>query len=420
MQVWISGGGTGGHVYPALAVVEALMADRGSQIADRSSQIANGLSPIANGPMQAATDDTPYAISDTRYAICYIGSLGGMEQELVKREAPGVAFEAIPAGGLHGLAPWTMVRNAGRLAHGVIRSMRLVARQQPQVLFVTGGFVTVPVALACWAYRVPILLYLPDIEPGWAERFLSRLAARIGVTAEASQAFFPGRPVTVTGYPVRRELVQARTMRAEARAHFGLEADRKAVLVFGGSKGARSLNQALGRWLEQMLARWQVIHISGTLDADEAQARRDRLDAELQARYKLFAYLHSQEMALALAAADLAISRSGASILGELPLMGLPAILVPYPFAWRYQKVNADYLVERGAAVRLDNDRLDQELWTTCHDLIDDEAHLATMRQRAGELARPDAALVLASHLQAMASRPTRSLGGRRAGRQAA
>ena len=355
-------------MYPALAVVEALTADRGPQTAD---------------------------------VISWIGSQGGVEQELVARA--GLPFEAIPAGGLHGLAPWTATRNLARLARGFARVWILAAERKPQVLFVTGGFVSAPVAAVCWLRRVPILVYLPDIEPGLAIKFLSRLATKICVTAEPSRQFLPARKVVVTGYPVRQALIRAREARDEARAHFGLDALHKTILVFGGSKGARSLNRALSKALEPVLARWQVIHISGTLDAGEAQARREMLSDELKSRYKLFAYLHGEEMGLALAAADLVVSRAGASALGELPLMGLPAILTPYPFAWRYQKVNADYMVEQGAAARLDDEKLSQELLPTLENLLNDETRWAAMRERARSLARPEAASALASQLRSLA-----------------
>jgi len=152
-----------------------------------------------------------------------------------------------------------------------------------------------------------------------------------------------------------------------------------------------------------VLSRWQVIHISGKTDVDEMRVRREQLSDELKARYKLFAYLHSEEMGLALAAADVVVSRAGASILGEFPLMGLPAILAPYQFAWRYQKVNADYLVERGAAVRLDAEMLDQTLWPALESLLGDEARWTAMQKRARALARPDAAANLAAQLRALA-----------------
>jgi UDP-N-acetylglucosamine--N-acetylmuramyl-(pentapeptide) pyrophosphoryl-undecaprenol N-acetylglucosamine transferase len=354
-------------VYPALAVVEALIVDRGPRAAN---------------------------------TICWIGSEGGVEQELVTRA--GLPFEAVPAGGLHGLAPFTAARNLARLARGLARAWKLAGEWKPQVLFVTGGFVSAPVALACWLRRTPILVYLPDIEPGLAIKFLSRLATKICVTAEPSRKFLPARKVVVTGYPVRQELLQAREARDRAQVHFGLDASHKTILMFGGSKGARSLNRALSKALDQVLDRWQVIHISGTLDAAEAQARREMLSEERKARYRLFTYLHGEEMGLALAAADLVVSRAGASVLGELPLMGLPAILVPYPFAWRYQKVNADYLVEQGAAERLDDEKLSQELLPTLENLLNDEMRWAAMRESARRLARPESAAALAWQLRAL------------------
>jgi UDP-N-acetylglucosamine--N-acetylmuramyl-(pentapeptide) pyrophosphoryl-undecaprenol N-acetylglucosamine transferase len=296
----------------------------------------------------------------------------------------------------------TVARNLARLARGLKKSYRIVADWKPDVLFVTGGFVAAPVALACWLRRVPILVYLPDIEPGWAIKFLSVLATRIAVTAEASRKFLPARKVAVTGYPVRQALVRARSNKAEAQAHFGFDPAHKTILVLGGSKGAQTLNRALSKVLDQVLARWQVIHISGVQDAKEMQARRVQLSDEHKARYQLFAYLHSEEMGLALAAADVVVSRAGASILGEYPLMGLPAILVPYQFAWRYQKVNADYLVEQGAAVRLDAQDLEQTLWPTLESLLSDEARLAAMKNSARGLAKPEAATVLASQLRAL------------------
>jgi UDP-N-acetylglucosamine--N-acetylmuramyl-(pentapeptide) pyrophosphoryl-undecaprenol N-acetylglucosamine transferase len=373
VRIWISGGGTGGHVYPGLAVVEALQAAR---------------SQGTSGP--AAEPD----------AICWIGSEGGVERDLVARA--GLPFQAIAAGGLHGLAPWTAARNLVRLARGAMQVWKLSQEWKPEVLLVTGGFVSAPVALVCWLRRVPILVYLPDIEPGLAVRFVSRFAARIAVTAEPSRSFLPAHKVVVTGYPVRQELIRARSARDQGRTHLGLETSLKTVLVFGGSKGARSLNRALGQVLDQVLARWQVVHISGTLDSGAAQARREMLSQELKSRYKLFAYLHGEEMGMALAAADVIVSRAGASVLGELPLMGLPAILVPYPFAWRYQKVNADYMVEQGAAVVLDDQGLGEGLLPALTSLLGDEARWAAMRERASSLARPDAASALAQQLRAL------------------
>jgi UDP-N-acetylglucosamine--N-acetylmuramyl-(pentapeptide) pyrophosphoryl-undecaprenol N-acetylglucosamine transferase len=294
--------------------------------------------------------------------------------------------------------------NAFDLVWGLGEAIKLVRAFQPDVVLVTGGFITVPAALAAWLQRVPVLVYLPDIEPGLAVKLIARVARRIAVTVEDSRRFFAGRgrDVVVTGYPTRAGLEAVN--REAAQAHFGLETGRPVVLVTGGSRGARSLNRAvlaaLGDWLKD----YQVIHLSGELDWAEVEQARAALPAEQQARYHAFPFLH--EMGLALAAADLVVSRAGASALGEYPLFGLPAILVPYPYAWRYQKVNADYLVRRGAAVRLNDEDLARDLAGQVRGLLSDQKRLAAMRAASKAAAMPGAAGRIAAELAAMARTP--------------
>ncbi len=300
---------------------------------------------------------------------------------------------------MHGLAPWRAARNLIKLMQGWRAAYRLGRRERPAALFATGGYASVPVALAAWALRVPILVYLPDIEPGLAVRLIAHLAARVAVTVEDSRSYFPAHKVVVTGYPVRDEFHEID--RAEARASLGL--DSPVLLVFGGSRGARSINRALSGVLEQVLELAQVVHVSGELDWPWVSERREALSAALKARYHVFPYLH--EMGAAMAAADLVVCRAGASALGELPFFGLPAVLVPYPYAWRYQRVNAEWLTGRGAAVYLDDGRLPDELLPTVSRLLSDRAALEEMADRMQALARSDAAARLASELWALARR---------------
>lgn len=321
-----------------------------------------------------------------------------MEQALVERA--GIPFTAIPAGGLHGVGIVRLVHNTLKLAAGTLKAWQLIGQHRPQAVLTTGGFVSVPVAVTCWLRRVPILLYLPDIEPGLAVKFVAKFAMKIGVTAEDSVKHFPARKVIMTGYPTRSDL--SRADRLAAYRMFELVEDRKTLLAFGGSKGARSINRAIEAVIEQLLTKYQVIHISGSADAAEVQAKREALPAALKRHYHTFEYVH--EMGMAFAAADLVVSRAGASILGEYPLFGLPSILIPYPYAWRYQKVNADFLVTRGAAIRLDDETLLETLLPTIERLISDEAQLRRLSTAARSLARPDPALTLAQTLQEMAS----------------
>lgn len=326
-----------------------------------------------------------------------MGGEQSVEEQLATRA--GVPFVGVSAGGLHGLTPIAAARNLVKLIRGFLAALRLARRERPQVLFATGGYASVPVALAAWVVRVPILVYLPDIEPGLAVRFIARLATRVAVTTENSRAYFPARKVVVTGYPVRPEFAAAE--RSSAREALGLAQDEPVVVIVGGSHGARSINQAVADALESLLGEAQVLHVSGKLDWPWVSARAEQLPSDLQARYRPVMYLH--EMATAFAAADLAVCRAGASILGELPYFGLPAILVPYPHAWRYQRVNAEWLTSRGAAVQLDDESLQQRLHPMVREMLSDRHRLAEMRKRSRALARPDAASRLARELRSLA-----------------
>jgi len=331
-----------------------------------------------------------------------------MEADLLSKEA--VEFTTIPAAGVHGVGLSALPGNLWRLFKGFIAARRLIKDFRPQVMFFTGGYLAVPVALAGrWMVSRDIkprsLLYVPDIEPGLALRTLSRLSAQIALTAEESMEFinFPTKS-KVTGYPVRPELKEWSL--EDARQAFRLIPDLPTLLVFGGSKGARSINQALIGILPDLLSELQIIHISGHLDWSEVESAKSRLSPDLATRYHAFPYLF-EEMGAALTLADLAVSRAGASILGEFPLFGIPAILVPYPYAWRYQAVNARFLEQKGAALVLQDDVLADELLTTIRRLIDDRNLRESMRRAMQALAKPDAAESIADLLYGLVSIPS-------------
>jgi len=328
--------------------------------------------------------------------VTYVGGRGGIEEALTARA--GVRFVGIPAGGVHGLAPWRAAQNVFKLIRGWWAALRLGRRERPAALFATGGYASVPVALATWILGVPILVFLPDVEPGLAVRFIARLASRVAVTVEESRAHFPDHKVEVTGYPVREDFYGVDPI--EAREALGLAKEGLVLLVVGGSRGARSINIALKENLERVLEMAQVVHLSGQLDWPWVRESRDSLSEGLRERYVAAPYLH--EMGYALASADLALCRAGASALGELPFFGLPAVLVPYPHAWRYQRVNAEWLAERGAAVMLKDEQLEDELEPTLRQLLADEERLERMANRARALSRPDSAARLANILVAL------------------
>ena len=328
-----------------------------------------------------------------------------MEASLVQRE--GIAFTAVPAAGIHGVGLRQLPGNAVRLARGIPAARRAISRFQPDVLLFTGGYVGVPVALA--AGRRPRVAYVPDIEPGLALKVVCRNADAVCVTADAARGFYPARQhVVVTGYPTRPGLKAAD--KAEARTRLGLEQDLQVLLVFGGSRGARSINEALWSCLDDVLPMTQVVHVTGELDWPRVTAVRERLEGTLGRRYHPHAYLH-EAMGLAFAAADLAIARAGASTLGELPLFGLPAALVPYPYAWRYQKLNAEHLVCEGAAVLVRDEELGTQLLPTIQGLLRDRDRLQTMGEAARRLSRPNAAQSIAAEIERAAARGAKAHG---------
>jgi UDP-N-acetylglucosamine--N-acetylmuramyl-(pentapeptide) pyrophosphoryl-undecaprenol N-acetylglucosamine transferase len=330
--------------------------------------------------------------------VLWIGSEGGMEADLVRRA--GIPFNSIPAAGVHGVGLRALPGNTWRLMQGALASRRILHQFRPDVLLFTGGYVAVPMAAAGWG--IPNLLYVPDIEPGLALKVLARFATRIGLTAENSRAYFKFNPrCVVTGYPTRPDLQtwQPQT----ARTHLNLLADQPVLLVFGGSKGARSLNRAVMPILPQLLQKVQVVHISGNLDWLEVESAWKSLPSEIANRYHPYPYLH-EDMGAALASANLVVSRAGASSLGELPQYGLPAILVPYPYAWRYQHVNADYLVQHGAAAVIRDEQLNTALLPGIQSLFDEPTRLESMSRAMRALAHPQAADELAGLLKQLAS----------------
>ncbi len=329
--------------------------------------------------------------------VLWVGAEGGMEALLLARY--GVPFRAIPAGRVHGVGWRRLVPNAVRIFRGYLAARRVLREFRPQVLFFTGGFVAGPVGFAARG-RVPIALFVPDIEPGLALKSLARFAHRIFVVVEESRAFFPGRETRVVGYPVRKEILA--WTREQGRETFQVPQDAPLLLVFGGSLGARSINLALWEALPRLLPRMYVLHITGKRDWPLVEDHMRTLSEDLRQRYRVFPYLH-EEMGAALAAADLVVSRAGASTLGEFPAHGLPAVLVPYPYAWRYQKVNAGYLADRGAAVVLPDEELPTRLAPLVLDLMADEARRRAMSAAMRGLFRPEAAQTMARELAALA-----------------
>jgi UDP-N-acetylglucosamine--N-acetylmuramyl-(pentapeptide) pyrophosphoryl-undecaprenol N-acetylglucosamine transferase len=350
-----------------------------------------------------------------------------MEQGLVERA--GLPYRGIDTGQMRGINPVMALVNAGRMVKGVRQSLAILESFRPDVCLVTGGYVCAPVVMACRLRRVPVLIYLPDIVPGWAIRSLSWLAQRVAVTFPAAAGAFGGQvpqgKAVVTGYPLRPELVKAvgggrldaaahaenrRCIRQQLAERLGLPLMTPGVqgeslpllLVFGGSQGARRINQSIWAALGQLLPHAHILHVIGERDWPLFQEKKPTqgLPATLSGRYHPVAYLH-EEMALALAAAELAVARAGASTLGEFPVARLPSILVP--LVGVNQQQNAEQLAGRGAAIVVADEALAEQLADQVLGLIQEPARRQQMEVALAELAQPEAAYKIAQELQDLA-----------------
>ena len=356
--VLIAGGGTGGHVFPALAVAGALR--------------------------DAAPD----------LGVEFLGTSGGLEATLVPEAGYRLhTVDTLPLA--RRLSPSTLrvplvLRRASRQAASVIRDRQACAA----VVF--GGYVSVPLALAARRTRLPLVVHEQNAVPGLANRLAGRWAAAVALTHPGT-GFGRGR-TEVTGNPVRPGLDPAAVSagRDEAQEHFGLKPGHRTLLVFGGSQGARRINTALleavTRWREP--GRLQILHATGRRDHADVSAGWEQRLASVADAPLVRCVDFIDRMDLAYAAADAVLCRAGASTLAELTVLGLPAILVPYPHATAdHQTANARGLAQAGAAVVVADAELDADrLVAAVEAVLLDDARRETMARAALAFARPDAA----------------------------
>jgi UDP-N-acetylglucosamine--N-acetylmuramyl-(pentapeptide) pyrophosphoryl-undecaprenol N-acetylglucosamine transferase len=365
MRVLVSGGGTGGHIYPALAVATRLQQEYQAE-------------------------------------ILYLGSDDGLETELAP--AAGFPLVTVKAGKLRRYISWQTVTGLARVPAGIARAVGIVRRFQAHVAFTSGGYVAVPAALAARLNSVPLLMHQQDVPPNLSNRMIAPLATCISVAFADSVAYFPARKTVQLGNPVRQAVLDVRlTSPQQARSALGFDAALPLLLVTGGSQGARRLNQVVCEALPGLLAHCQVLHLSGRGLFDETRALSERdlsgMDEAARRRYRLEPYLDAQ-MPLALQASDLVVCRAGAATLSELAVLGKPAILVPLPPAigGSPQEANAAMFGRKQAAEVIRNDDLQpQVLVERVVSIMSSKRLKETMANAALALARPQAAQEIAA-----------------------
>jgi UDP-N-acetylglucosamine--N-acetylmuramyl-(pentapeptide) pyrophosphoryl-undecaprenol N-acetylglucosamine transferase len=375
MRFSVSGGGTGGHIYPALAVARALR------------------------------DARPDVELD------YIGGARGFERRLVanhpmRGELP---YHELTVRSLRsaGLSVHTLLDPA-RLAASAPQAWWLLGRLRPAALFTTGGYLALPLVLAARARGIPTLVWEGNVLPGRATRAIGGFATRVAVSFPPTLDAFSANSF-VSGTPIRSFTGIDRNA---ARHAFGVGPDERLLLVFGGSQAVTRLNAAVAEALPRLLPEWHVLHLAGDAGMADAGAARQRLPVELRPRYAPEPFL-TDRMADALVAADLVVGRAGSSTCAELAAVGVASILVPYPFAGAHQRYNAGYLADEGAAVMVPDEELSADRLVAEASALRDDTRRAAMAASALRLGRPEAATALADELVAMAEgRPLPSEAG--------
>jgi UDP-N-acetylglucosamine--N-acetylmuramyl-(pentapeptide) pyrophosphoryl-undecaprenol N-acetylglucosamine transferase len=367
LKVAFAGGGTGGHVYPALAIDGALREQ---------------FRPDA-------------------YEARFFGNKHGLEATLVK--SMPLAF--IPSAPLQRKLSFSTLRTIVANAAGVVRALGELARFKPQYVVATGGYVCFPVVVAARILRLlrivrcKIALLEINVTPGLTNRLLTPFVDEVWTTYAASEKSF-GRKAVLTGAPVRASLRIAKDA-PSARERLGLDPDRATIVVMGGSQGARSINEAVAALVTRRTLGEdrQVLHVSGERDFAYMQAEERELAAGN--RVRLVPYLDDPSDAYA--AADVVIARAGASTLAELAVTGTPAILIPYPFAAdQHQAHNAALFAEAGAAIVLRDADVDgDKLWWTLREMLDEPDRCAAMRRAARSLAPRNAGAAIVARIEA-------------------
>lgn len=374
VRLAIAGGGTGGHVLPALATIEELR---------RRSAL---------------------------FAVLWIGSHDGLERQAAADA--GIPFRAVPTGKLRRYLSVQNLTDAARIPLGIAAARRALRKFSPDVVLSTGGFVSVPTVIAARGIA-PVLTHEQTAVLGLATRINARFAAVLAVSHErtAAEARRLHGNVLVTGNPIRSALASGDRQRG--LAWLGFDDALPVLYVTGGARGASPINQRIAAILPDLLRHAQVVHQTGpsTANADAESMRHTRasLPDALQRRYRVFEYVRD-ELPDLYAAADLVVGRSGAGTIAELACVGFPSILIPLPGTGGGEQVaNARVLGEIGAAIVLPQTEASPErLLHELRDLLADPAHRAHMAEAAHAVCRPNAARDLADALLELANRSGR------------
>ena len=342
----LSGGGTGGHIYPAIAIANELK----SRFPDAD--------------------------------ILFVGAKDKMEMQKVPQA--GYPIQGLWIAGLQRRLTFDNALFPVKLLNSLLKSRQIIKQFKPDVVIGTGGFASGPLLQMANSVGIPTVIQEQNSYPGITNKLLSKKANAICVAYEKLERFFPKEKIVLTGNPVRQDLIEVQSKRAEGLAHYNLDPNKKTILILGGSLGARRINQLIEKELEFFASQnVQLLWQCGKFYLDEYQ----KFNSE---NVQVMAFI--ERMDLVYAAADVVISRAGASSVSELCIVGKPVIFIPSPnVAEDHQTKNAKSVADKNGAILIRESELDSNFESTFSDLITDEKKQNELSQNINNLALPNA-----------------------------
>jgi UDP-N-acetylglucosamine--N-acetylmuramyl-(pentapeptide) pyrophosphoryl-undecaprenol N-acetylglucosamine transferase len=351
MKVVVSGGGTGGHIYPALALINEIKRQ------------------------------------NAKAEFLYIGTENGLEKDIVKRA--GIPFKAIEITGFKRKLSFENIKTVTRFLRGVSISKKYLKNFKPDVVIGTGGYVCGPVVYAASKLKIPTVIHEQNSLPGVTNKFLSRYVDKVAICFEDAKKYFPEHKVVLTGNPRASEVLGQDA--GKGRQSLGLNSNRKTVLIFGGSRGARAINEAVLQMMPFLKDKpYQVVYVTGEVHYDKVMA--EMINVKDHSHVIIKPFIHN--MPEVLSAVDLIVSRAGATSLAEITALGIPSILIPSPYVTaNHQEKNARSLSDHHAAIMLREQGLNgSQLLSEIDNILLNETKLTAMKKASKELGIPDAA----------------------------
>jgi UDP-N-acetylglucosamine--N-acetylmuramyl-(pentapeptide) pyrophosphoryl-undecaprenol N-acetylglucosamine transferase len=369
MRIVLSGGGTGGHVYPAIAIAEQCLKEQ----------------PEAE--------------------FLYIGTNTGLEKDIVAKSGLPLRFESIEINGFRRKLSLDNLKTIVRFFRGVSRSKQLLKQFNPDIVIGTGGYVCGPVVYAAAKLGIPTMIHEQNVLPGLTNRFLSRYTGSIAVSFKGSESKFPNaKRVIFTGNP--RATTVANADAAKGRASLGLPSDALLVVIVGGSRGARAINQLMVDIVPFLPRLPNVYFVCVTGDAQYESTKQkiqDQQSAPTE-HYRVVSYIHNMHEVLA--ATTLIVNRAGASFLAEITALGIPSILIPSPYVTNnHQEANARWLEqEKAAEVVLERDLTAEGMFALIEKIVNDPIRSEMMSKQSKRMGNPEAANLVVQEIKSLIS----------------